>query len=102
MSKHKLEIKWTEDSHDCDDCGSSSAIGAEVLLDGNVIVSKKALAHCYAGSGDVDLTGILLIALEKLGVEITEEDGTSDLQWYKDTCYDWDLGPQGEINYIKL
>lgn len=98
--RHTLEVEWSEDSYDCDDCGVSFSTGATVHLDGIKIVAKEAHAHCYSGSGDVDLCGILLIALEKLGVEV--EDDESDLQWSKDTCYDWDLGSQGEINFIKL
>ena len=102
----KLEINWSQAEYECEDCGVDTAIGAEVFLDGKLIVSKKAVAHCYNGSGDIDITGILLIALEKLGVEITQtgEPG-EDLQWCKDTCYEYKTSfynGEERIEYIKL
>ena len=85
----KLVIEWSNDEYDCEDCGLSSSTGAVATLDGEVIVNIPALAHCYDGNGDADITGILLIALEKLGVTI-EENMSSDLEWYKGTCREMD------------
>jgi hypothetical protein len=98
--RHNLDITWSDDTYDCETCGTSWATGATALLDGKKIVDKEASAHCYSGSGEVYLEGILLIALEKLGVEVVDSD--EDLQWFKDTCYEWDLGPKEEIIYKKL
>ena len=97
--EHKLKIEWSHDEHDCETCGSSWATGATAYLDGVKIVDVKANAHCYAGSGDAELAGILAIALEKLGVEI--DDDESDIQWYKDTCYET-IHHYDNIEYIKL
>ena len=68
--KHKLEIDWSHDSYDCDDCGMSDATGAVAHLDGVKIVDIQARAHCYDGSGEAQLAGIFAIALERLGVEL--------------------------------
>lgn len=43
----KIEIRWTVDSYDCETCGSSSAEGAIVTLDGEEILKLEPLAHCY-------------------------------------------------------
>jgi hypothetical protein len=103
----KLEIKYNTDEYECDDCGTSYATGAEVYLDGKLIIDKKASAHCYEGSGEIELAGILLIALEKMGVEVTEEgEVDTDFDWYRDTCYEYDLVNDGQgshdIVYKKL
>ena len=100
MDKKKLVINWNYDEHDCEDCGMSWSTGCDATLDGEVIVNKKAIAHCYNGNGDVELVGVLLVALEKLGVEVVQDendDAALDLEWYKDTCYDMD----SEGNFIK-
>ena len=98
--KLKLKIEWSHDEYECDDCGTSWATGATAYLDGVKIVDKQASAHCYGGSGsDSELAGILAIALEKLGVEIEDEE--SDIQWYKESCYDFENTYDG-INFIKL
>jgi hypothetical protein len=98
--KKKLVIKWNQDDHDCETCGGSYAVGAEVTLDGEVIVNKQAVAACYDGSGDVDMEGILAIALEKLGVEIIQaSDGGGydyDLEYAKNMCYEWHYEEDGE------
>ena len=100
MSKKILNIEWSHDEHDCEDCGSSYSTGAHVTFDGEVLVDKKAIAHCYNGNGDVELEGILLLVLDKLGVEIIQEDDEEcwiDLDWYRNSCYDMD----SEGNFIK-
>jgi len=83
-AKHILKIDWRGDTHDCDTCGTSHALGALVTLDGEAIVDVTPVAHCYAGTSDVELVGILLIALQKLGVQVI--DGENDLDWWMNSC----------------
>jgi len=42
-------IEWSEDSYDCETCGTSYATGAKITLNGKVIMDKPAVAHCYDG-----------------------------------------------------
>lgn len=45
----KINIEWTEDGHDCETCGSSSADGAIVKIDGAEVFNFAPLAACYDG-----------------------------------------------------
>jgi len=47
----KIEIEWIEDYTDCELCGSSSANGADVKIDGQTWgYDMEPVAACYDGS----------------------------------------------------
>lgn len=43
----KIKIQWLEESHDCETCGSSYAVGAIVNIVDHVTIVMQPLAHCY-------------------------------------------------------
>lgn len=47
MSVIKLERLC--DDYECDDCGYSSAYGANVFIDGVLAIELKPSAHCFGG-----------------------------------------------------
>ena len=69
--KHKVQIQWSEDTHECDTCGCSWATGAVVTVDGRVVMNKPALASCW-NSIDVDVVDVYKAIIEHLGCEVTE------------------------------
>lgn len=67
----KIEIQWLEDSYECEDCGTSWATGAVVTFDGEVVIDKPPLAHCYGGSS-IDPEQVYKEIFEKLGHTIVD------------------------------
>jgi hypothetical protein len=46
-----IKIEWTSDiSTDCETCGMSSAYGADVYFDGDLVLELKPVAHCTGGT----------------------------------------------------
>jgi len=75
MSEHKqLHIKWLEDYHDCDTCGGNWATGAEVTLNGEVLLNKVPKAHCFGGEHYTS-DEIYLSILDKLEYKVEEDNG---------------------------
>ena len=66
----RIEVITTyDDFHDCETCGGSWAEGGYVLVDGTEVVRVDPVAHCYSDTSVTD-TELLVLALEKLGVEL--------------------------------
>lgn len=67
-----LDIRWQPDEHDCETCGSSWAEGAEVYLNGTLILSRSPIAACFdAASYSAD--DIYRAILDHLGFAIKHE-----------------------------
>lgn len=45
----KIVIEWTSDDTDCECCGSSYADGANVVIDGELVIELIPYAHCCGG-----------------------------------------------------
>lgn len=43
----KIVIKATTDVSDCEDCGGGLAQGADVYIDGELVIHLEPVAHCY-------------------------------------------------------
>lgn len=43
-----IKIVWLHDSYDCESCGCSYATGAEVYIDGVLVLDFTPTAHCYS------------------------------------------------------
>lgn len=69
----KIEIKTTEDTHDCETCGWDYATGGIVYVDGDLVLEKTPIAHCYNGQSYSE-TDLLILALEKLGHTVLFDD----------------------------
>lgn len=67
----KIKIQWIVDDYDCETCGSSSAEGAIVTLDGKEILKLEPLAHCY-NSVEFTPEEVYRKLLETLGYEVEE------------------------------
>lgn len=67
----KLNITYTSDEHECDDCGSSYAQGAIVRLDDHAepFLELIPVAHCFGGTHYED-ENIYKDILMKLGYEV--------------------------------
>lgn len=88
-----IHIVWKTDEHDCDDCGQSFADGAKVRIDGIGDLDLSPHAYCFDGDSYSKRDVCIAIAqkigripigcdaeqfrefFERLGYEITEEDG---------------------------
>jgi len=68
-----IKIKWLYDESDCDDCGSTYAEGAEILL-GDEVILLEPVAYC-CGSQSWDERAVFTLILEKLGHQVEMEDG---------------------------
>ena len=65
-----LEIDWLTDDHDCESCGSAFSQGAEVRLNGKVMLSLLPLAMCF-GSESYHEIDIYQAILNHLGFTVT-------------------------------
>lgn len=74
----KIEITTLEDTHDCETCGSSWASGGIVEVDGEQILYKEPVAHCYAGES-YSVTELLILTLQLLGHEVVIDVGSSNV-----------------------
>ena len=61
-----IEIKTTEDTYDCETCGWDYATGGSIYVDGDLVLEKTPIAHCYNGQSYSE-TELLILALEKIG-----------------------------------
>lgn len=68
----KIEIEWSSDEYECDECGTSWASGATVYVDGEELFNEPAIAHCYGGS-NLEIEDCFRKILEKLGYELIEK-----------------------------
>ena len=64
-----IRIETIYDDHECETCGSSSAYGARVYLDGELLVDMTPVAHCY-DSVMYDDMDIMRHVLEHLGYDV--------------------------------
>ena len=48
--KKLIHIKRKEDNHDCETCGSSWSQGAEVSIDGHIVMDFEPIAACWDGT----------------------------------------------------
>ena len=46
----KIKIDWLHDSMDCETCGLSYAEGAQVFIDGALVLDLKPAAACFDGA----------------------------------------------------
>ena len=65
-----LDITWLTNDYECEDCGCSSAYGALVTLDGDLLLHLEPSAHCFGGSS-WDEEEVYRMVLEKLGYTIS-------------------------------
>jgi hypothetical protein len=66
----QLTISRLSDEHDCETCGSSWAEGAEVRLNGNLILNLVPCASCFGDTSYGD-SEVLLAILEHIGYAVT-------------------------------
>ena len=66
----KIEITTTSDEYECETCGFDWAEGGYVHVDGELVLEKEAVAHCFGGASYTE-SELLVLALEKLGHTIT-------------------------------
>lgn len=62
----RIEIETNTDEHECETCGVNYAEGGRVLIDGEEVLSRDAVAHCYGGSNYYS-DELLVMALSKIG-----------------------------------
>lgn len=68
----KIEIEWSHDSYDnCETCGPSYAEGARVYVDGNLVIDKSPVAHCF-NCENYSERDIYDAILQWLGHEVSE------------------------------
>lgn len=79
----RLEFEWLTDECECDTCGYGYAEGANVTLNGEVILSLKPVASCYGGD-DYSPQEVFVRVLEKLGYDV-------DFAPFSDSEEDWDM-----------
>ena len=79
----KIEIKTNSDHHDCETCGGSYADGGDVYIDGELVLSRKASAHCFNGRS-YDDHELLVMALAKLGHTVTVDDSPYHVTYHDD------------------
>lgn len=70
---HQVDIEWSTDSHECDDCGTSFAKGAIVRVDGIEILHSPASAYCYGGT-NLEAEEVYRKILEHFGCTIMETE----------------------------
>lgn len=68
----KIKIKWMYDTHECDTCGSSYALGAIITM-GNTTICMEPVAHCYEGV-DYTTDDVYKLILSELGYTVEDED----------------------------
>jgi hypothetical protein len=75
----RIDVEWLTDEHECDDCGTSHASGARVLLDGEEILELLPVARCFDGE-DWSAAEVFRETLARLGYEVRdrEEDERGD------------------------
>lgn len=66
----KIKIKWLQDEYDCEDCGTSYAEGAEIMIS-TTQYELRPVAHCFGGQ-NFDKEEVLKFILAKLGYEVEE------------------------------
>lgn len=66
-----IKIEWLSDEYICEDCGSSGANGANVYIDGVLVLGLIPIAHCFGGTDYSDSDTYKAI-LEKLGYTVEE------------------------------
>lgn len=66
----KIQIETDSDTYECDCCGTNYANGGEVIIDGEIILSRPASASCV-GSESWNESELLVMALKKIGHEVT-------------------------------
>lgn len=75
-----VDIRWLNDSHECETCGVSDAEGAIVCVNGEQVLSLEPCAHCFGGDHWAYDT-VLRMTLAKLGYRVVidgEEDDEED------------------------
>lgn len=75
----RLEIEWSEDSYDCDDCGMSWNTGVSVEYDGVSILHRPAHAYCY-GVRDADYVDVLVALCKHLGISVDDTECKQRIQ----------------------
>lgn len=73
-----IEIKTSQDDHDCDTCGTTYARGGVVYIDGRKTLDKEPVAYCY-GSTNYDEADLLVMALAAVGVEVRVDGSRYDI-----------------------
>lgn len=86
----KIEIKTLSDSHDCETCGGSWAEGGIVYVDGKELLRREPVAYCY-GVPSFSESDLLVMALKKLGVELTVDGRPFDIYSHDDEYHGYKL-----------
>lgn len=89
----KIEIETSNDTHDCETCGSTWAEGGTVTIDGEVVLDLEPLAHCFGGQNYSE-TDLLVMALAKVGIDVDVDGG----KWHI-TCHNDDY--HGVLEYVQ-
>ena len=67
-----VSIRWLQDTHECDTCGTSYADGASVSVDGRPLLELVPSAHCYGGDS-WDPETVFRAVLRELGHSVSED-----------------------------
>lgn len=67
----KVRIEQLSDWSSCETCGGSSEDGGRIWIDGNLVWEEIPRAGCFDNKY-YDLSDLMKIALEKLGIEFEE------------------------------
>lgn len=86
----KIEIKTLSDSHDCETCGGSWADGGIVYVDGKELLRREPVAYCY-GVPSFSESDLLVMALKKLGVELTVDGKPFEIYSHDDEYHGYKL-----------
>lgn len=88
--KMKIEIETMEDNHDCETCGGSWAYGGVVTVDGKEVLRREPVAYCY-GVPSFSEHDLLVMALKKIGVEVTVDGEPFQVCSHDDEYHGYEL-----------
>ena len=86
----KIEIETITDSHDCETCGRSWAEGGVVYVDGKEVLRREPVSYCY-GVPSFSEHDLLVMALKKIGVEVTVDGSAVQVYSHDDEYHGYKL-----------
>ena len=87
----KIEIKTMTDNHDCETCGSSWVEGGVVFVNDKEVLKREPVAYCY-GVPSFSESDLLVMALKKIGVEVTVDGEPFQVCSHDDEYHGYKLG----------
>ena len=86
----KIEIEMMSDTHDCETCGGSWAMGGVVYVDGEEVLRREPVAYCY-GVPTFSEYDLLVMALKKIGVEVKVDGKQFEVYSHDDEYHGYKL-----------